>query len=126
MTPDRTREAGYSLTETLVATALLLSVLLPLGAILGRAALVDPVAVRSQALAEAVAAMEETLGAAASQQSDWLLEIRSPKTWPSRRNRWRIERTVERRRGVMAIDILVYRKATDRPLVHLSTLVAMP
>jgi len=107
MIHDRSREAGYSLTETLVATALLLTVLLPLSAVLGRTALINPVSARSEALAVAVAAMEDAHGPVVHQQGIW-----------------RVERTTTRRGGVVAVDVRVFRRLSDRPLAHLSTLMA--
>ena len=102
---------GYTLIETIVALALLVTVLVPLGGMLGLTVAGRRVEERIRALQLAERAMERTLARKAYQDATRWMEKR----------RWRIERAIDRQADVVEIRVSVYRKDRTVPLVELRT-----
>ena len=102
---------GSTLIENVVALALLLSVILPVGAFLGDLTLIRPAALRSEALALARSEMERVL--------DSEPETRSI---ASSEGRFTVHTESRARGAALIVSVRVYRDGSDHTLVHLCTL----
>ena len=107
-----TGEDGYTLVEVVVATALLVSVLFPLG---GAAIYLLKVRQNERhvlALAYGQDMMEATLHQEAYTNQVVVLE----------EGRWRVDRTIRRRDKQVVIRVDVFRRGHSEPIVRLMTL----
>lgn len=102
---------AYTIVENIVALALIVAVLIPVGGFLGKVTLNSPSDSRSEALNVAQAAIEVSLS-----EDKFLNE-----TWWSTSRRWRIVRQVQPSDAFITIDISVYRGKSDEASVVLST-----
>lgn len=105
---------GYTLLETLMASALFLGVLLPACLLAGRMALsrhTHDVLIATQLAQEE---MERTLAAALFHEEEKEMEFAQ--------KRWRLHREIERQGDLVKIRVRVYRDAQSPALVTLQTL----
>ena len=105
-------EAGHSLVEALVATALLVTVLVPLGAATVYLLTVRPNEPHRRALEIGHAVLEETLAAQA-----YVAETRTLDD-----GRWIVRRTIQHRGNQVTIRVRVFGRQRPAPLVELMTI----
>jgi hypothetical protein len=110
--------AGYTLVETLVASAIFLGVLVPASLVVAKLAMSrynHEVMIATQLAKDE---MEKTI--LGESYHDEVKEIVLDKT------RWQLIRTVEERFGLIEIRVSVFRNRDARPLAELKTLRAPP
>lgn len=104
--------SGHTLIETMVALALLVTVLAPAGMVLGHIVTERQAARQSEALTRAESALERMIVSAAVQEE--------PFEKPEGR-RWRVDRLRRTRGGLIQFRVAVYWKDEEAPMVVLQT-----
>lgn len=107
----RDSEKGATLSETLVAMAILMTVLVPVIGVLGILSGNHVVKDKIQALNYAQQTLENTL-----LHQSWSDSLYYPQTG------WRVERTVLKDSSMVLIQIDVFRRDSFDPVLHLSTI----
>ena len=107
-------ERGYTLIETLVASAILLGVLIPASLFLGRFTAQRRARDLVVAYQLAGAELERTAAHRLFKNDEWFFSQDNKE--------WRIVRWVESRRGLVFIRVQVFRQNGDRVLVEMKTL----
>ncbi|MGH7600506.1 MAG: type IV pilus modification PilV family protein [bacterium] len=105
---------GHTLVETLVASAILLSVLIPATLILGRLTLGQQHHDLMVATQLAREEMERTIAAARYQDEEKLVALG--------KKSWRVVREVQEQSGLREIRIRVFKLRQAKPLVEIKTL----
>ena len=109
---------GYTLVETLVASAILLGVLIPAALFLGKITMSQyshDLLVATQLAREE---MEKTLIAASYQDEEKLMDFG--------KRRWRLTRAIENQSGLLVIRIKVFKPNSVNPLVEFKTIRVQP
>jgi type II secretory pathway pseudopilin PulG len=107
-------ENGYTLVETLVASAILLGVLIPATLFFGRVASDRRAQDLILAFQMAGEEMERTAAFEIYEDEEWIIKLNN--------RSWRIHREIDTHMGLIEIRVKVSRNNQVRPLVELKTL----